>query len=190
MLGLVSIIVQFVPAPGTAPRNRLCRGPSPSMSDQQPVTTGPGAPPASAARQGCAVAAHPSGKAATTSTSGPPRWPTSCTSRPRPCPAGPRKASCRFLRPWAAIAATQKPRSASWPRDFARKQPPKRSRRFVEDGRSGPRSAEAVGGTLGLFLHVLHRPSLTMGRRPSDMLESRRGCVGQSGLWHRLERGR
>jgi excisionase family DNA binding protein len=36
------------------------------MSDQQPVTTGPGAPPASAARKGCAVAAHPSGKAATT----------------------------------------------------------------------------------------------------------------------------
>jgi excisionase family DNA binding protein len=69
MLGLVSIIVMFVPAPATAPRNHRCRGPSPSVSDEQPVTTGPGAPPASAARKGCAVAAHPSGKAATTSPS-------------------------------------------------------------------------------------------------------------------------
>jgi excisionase family DNA binding protein len=42
MLGLVSIIVLFVPAPGTAPRNQLCSGPSPSVSDEQPVTTGPG----------------------------------------------------------------------------------------------------------------------------------------------------
>jgi excisionase family DNA binding protein len=66
MLGLVSIIVLFVPAPTTAPRNRLGRGPSPSLSDEQPVTTGPGAPPASTAGKGCAVAAQPPGKAATT----------------------------------------------------------------------------------------------------------------------------
>ena len=39
------------------------------MSDEESVTTGPGAPSASAARKGCAVAAHPSGKAATTSPS-------------------------------------------------------------------------------------------------------------------------
>jgi excisionase family DNA binding protein len=39
------------------------------VSDEQPVTTGPGAAPASAARKGCAVAAQPAGKAATTSPS-------------------------------------------------------------------------------------------------------------------------
>ena len=69
MLGLVSIIVQFVLALGTAPRNRLCRRPSPSVSDEQPVHSGSGAAAGSAARKGCAVAAQPSGKAATTSPS-------------------------------------------------------------------------------------------------------------------------
>jgi excisionase family DNA binding protein len=39
------------------------------VSDEQPVTTGPGAAPASAARKGCAVAAQPADKAATTSPS-------------------------------------------------------------------------------------------------------------------------
>ena len=37
--------------------------------------------------------------------------------------------------PRAATAATQKPRSATWPRGFARKRPPDNSRLFVEDGR-------------------------------------------------------
>jgi excisionase family DNA binding protein len=66
MLGLVSIIVLFVPAPGTAPRNRLGRGPSPSLSDEQPVTTGPGTAAGVRRTKGYAVAAHPSPKAATT----------------------------------------------------------------------------------------------------------------------------
>ena len=39
------------------------------MSDEQPVTTGPGAAAGVPARKGCAVAAHPSPKAATTSPS-------------------------------------------------------------------------------------------------------------------------
>jgi excisionase family DNA binding protein len=50
MLGLVSIIVLFVQ--GYRPTNRSTPGPAP--------------PPASAARKGCAVAAHPPGKAAPT----------------------------------------------------------------------------------------------------------------------------
>jgi excisionase family DNA binding protein len=69
MLGLVSIIVLFVPAPGTAPRNRLRRGRHRRCRTNNRSPPGPAPPPGSAARKGCAVAAHPSPKAATTSPS-------------------------------------------------------------------------------------------------------------------------
>jgi NAD(P)-dependent dehydrogenase (short-subunit alcohol dehydrogenase family) len=55
----------------------------------------------------------------TPATCGPPRSPTSSTCRPRPCPAGPRKASCPSSRPSAATVATRRPRSANWPPSFA-----------------------------------------------------------------------
>jgi hypothetical protein len=69
MLGLVSIIVLFVPSPGryrgtvcAAGRHRRCR-----TNNRSPP--GPAPPPGSAARKGCALAAHSSPKAATTSPS-------------------------------------------------------------------------------------------------------------------------
>jgi hypothetical protein len=54
----------------------------------------------------------------------PPRWPTFYTCHPRPCPAGPRKASCPSSRRSAATVATRRPRSATWPRNFARRRRP------------------------------------------------------------------
>jgi hypothetical protein len=47
----------------------VCRGPSPSVSDEHRSTLGPAPLPESAARKGCAVAAQPAGKAVTTSPS-------------------------------------------------------------------------------------------------------------------------
>jgi excisionase family DNA binding protein len=66
VLGLVSIIILFVPAPATAPRSRFAPqvfAVGAGMNHRSPP--GPAPPPVSAARKGCAVAAH-SGKAATT----------------------------------------------------------------------------------------------------------------------------
>jgi excisionase family DNA binding protein len=67
VLGPVSIIGLFAPAPSRALRNacaadlhRRCQTNNRSIPDPAP-------PPESAARKGCAVAAQPSGKAATTS---------------------------------------------------------------------------------------------------------------------------
>src|SRR5215217_1192533 len=69
MLGLVSIIVLFVPAPAAVPRNRLGAGRHRRCWTNNRSISGPAPPLGSAARKGCAVAAHPSGKAATTSPS-------------------------------------------------------------------------------------------------------------------------
>jgi excisionase family DNA binding protein len=69
MLGLVSIIVLFVPAPATAPRNRLGPGLHGRRRTNNRSPPGPAPPPASAIRKGCAVAAHPSPKAVTTAPS-------------------------------------------------------------------------------------------------------------------------
>jgi hypothetical protein len=67
VLGLVSIIVLFVLAPGTAPRNRLApQALAVGVGTNHRSTPGPAPLPGSAARKGCAVAAHPSGKAAPT----------------------------------------------------------------------------------------------------------------------------
>src|SRR5215212_1827584 len=96
MLGLVSIIVLFVPTPATASRTRLA---------PQVVAVGVGrTTDPLGARARCWTPPHerdapwqPNPPARphppTPATSGPPRSPTSSTSRPRPCPAGPRKAS-------------------------------------------------------------------------------------------------
>jgi excisionase family DNA binding protein len=64
VLGLVSIIVLFVQHQAWHRRNRLRHGLLPSVSDRQPVSTGPASLPGSVARKGCAVAAQPSCKAA------------------------------------------------------------------------------------------------------------------------------
>src|SRR5215218_2019363 len=69
MLGLVSIIVLFVPAPATAPRTVCAPGLHRRCRTNNRSPPGPAPPPASAARKGCAVAAHPSPKAATTAPS-------------------------------------------------------------------------------------------------------------------------
>jgi excisionase family DNA binding protein len=66
MLGLVSIIILFVPAPGTALRNRLCAGLHRRCPTNNRSPPGPAPLPGSATRKGCAVAAQPVGKAATT----------------------------------------------------------------------------------------------------------------------------
>jgi excisionase family DNA binding protein len=74
MLGLVSIIILFVPAPATAPRNRLAPqvfavgvGRTTGHHRARRRCRRPLLDPA--ARRGCAVAAQPSPKAATTSPS-------------------------------------------------------------------------------------------------------------------------
>jgi excisionase family DNA binding protein len=69
MLGLVSIIILFVRASGTAPRNHLALQTLAVGVGRTPVHSGSGAAAGSAARKGCAVAAQPSPKAAITSSS-------------------------------------------------------------------------------------------------------------------------
>ena len=54
------------PAPSTAPRTASPRQASPSCRSNTRSTAGPAPLPESAPRKGCAVAAQPSGKAATT----------------------------------------------------------------------------------------------------------------------------
>jgi excisionase family DNA binding protein len=67
VLGLVSIIILFVQRPSTAPRNRLAPQALAVVVGRTPRSTaGPAPLPESAAGKGCAVAAQPSGKAATT----------------------------------------------------------------------------------------------------------------------------
>jgi excisionase family DNA binding protein len=69
MLGLVSIIILSVQH---QPRHRETASPrrsSPSVSDRQPVITGPGIAAGVRRTKGCAVAAQSTGKAATTSPS-------------------------------------------------------------------------------------------------------------------------
>ena len=67
MLGLVFILVLFVRAPSTGTADRLRRGLTvPSLSVEQPVHTGTGNAAGVRRTKGCAVAAQPSGKAATT----------------------------------------------------------------------------------------------------------------------------
>jgi hypothetical protein len=93
----VPMIVLFVPhAAGdhsTSAGPFLLRGRTTTRSHP-----GPGTASGSAARKGNArwqpnPTTRPSLPRPATSI--PPRWPTSCTCRPRPCPAGPRKAGCR-----------------------------------------------------------------------------------------------
>jgi len=66
VLGLVSIIVLFVQHQTRHRSNRLRRGPLPSVSDRQPVSTGPGIAVGVRRTKGCAVADQPSSKAAPT----------------------------------------------------------------------------------------------------------------------------
>jgi hypothetical protein len=127
MLGLVSIIVLFVPAPSTAPQ------------------------PESAARKGCAVAAQPSGKAATT-------YPSYLHTAevadilhvsPKTVSRRAKEGKLPFLKTLGGHAATQKPRSATWPRDFARKPQPERRGPVLSSRMADPTgsAAPATAGT-------------------------------------------
>jgi hypothetical protein len=54
-------------------------------------------------------------------------------TRPRPCPAGPRKASCPSWRPWAAIVATREAEIRDLAEDLREERPPKLLSPFVEE---------------------------------------------------------
>jgi excisionase family DNA binding protein len=129
VLGLVSIIILFVQRPSTAPRNRLAPQALAVVVGRTPRSTaGPAPLPESAPRKGCAVAAQPSGKAATT-------YPSYLHTAevadllyvsPKTVSRWAKEGRLPFLKTLGGHAATQKPRSATWPRDFARKPQPER----------------------------------------------------------------
>jgi hypothetical protein len=174
VLGLVSIIILFVqhqprhPATARPPADlgRRCR-----TNNRSPP--GPALLPASTARKGCAVAAQPRGKAAPTA----PSYLRAAEVAdilhvsPKTVSRWAKEGKLPFLKTLAATAATPEPRSASWPRDCARRRPPRR--RGVVAGRRSYRAWPAIHGTDGA---TRHRTSLTKTGRPGLRHPSRRAA--------------